>query len=416
MSALFGLLGEKLGHSFSPQIHRELGGYEYALMEIRREDLPAFFAARDFKAINVTIPYKEAVLPWMDSLSEAAEKIGSVNTVVKDDDGALHGFNTDYYGFTQMVYRSRIAISGRKCLVLGSGGASKTVRTVLGDLGAEKIVTISRSGPDNYENIERHADAQVIVNATPVGMYPHNGVSPVELSCFPRLEGVLDLIYNPAKTVLLLEAEARGIPNLNGLYMLAAQAKQASELFQNIRIDDREIGRVNALISAQTANIVLIGMPGSGKTTVGRLVSEACGRPFIDTDSMIEERAGCTCGDYLRGRGEEAFRRLETEVLREAGRHTGCVIATGGGVVTRPENWNILRQNGVIFHLERPLEKLSRSGDRPLSFTPEKLQELWKARASLYENLRDYVVPNMGEEEAAREIGRLMKTNWGESL
>ena len=412
MSALFGLLGEKLGHSFSPQIHRELGGYDYTLMEVRREDLPAFFEARDFQAINVTIPYKETVLPWMDTVSEEAEKIGSVNTVVKDPEGRLHGYNTDYYGFTRMVEKSGIDVRGRKCLVLGSGGASKTVRAVLKDLGAGGIVTVSRSGQDNYENIGRHADAGVIVNATPVGMYPGNGASPVDLGLFPKLEGVLDLIYNPAKTALLLDAEARGIPCQNGLYMLVAQAKKASELFRGVSIDEGETDRINALISEETANIVLIGMPGCGKTTVGTMLSEAEGRPFVDTDSMIEERTGCTCGDYLREHGEEGFRKLETEILRNAGKRTGCVIATGGGVVTRKENRDILRQNGVVFHLERPLVALSTDGYRPLSATPEKLAELWKERKPLYEKIRDYAVPNGSAEEAVREIGRLMKSNW----
>ena len=280
---------------------------------------------------------------------------------------------------------------------------------------ASEIVIISRSGKDNYENISRHADARVIVNATPVGMFPHNGISPVDLDGFPHLEGVLDLIYNPARTALLLAAEARGIPCLNGLYMLAAQAKQASELFRDTVIDEKEIARITAVISEQTANIVLIGMPGCGKTTVGKLLSEHGGRPFLDTDSMIEERAGCTCGDYLRANGEEAFRKLETEVLKDACKRTGCVISTGGGVVTRKENLGILRQNGVIFHLDRPLEVLSRSGDRPLSDTPEKLMELYKARAPMYAGMRDAVVLNEDAEKTAREIECLLRAHWEEN-
>ena len=416
MSARYGLLGEKLGHSLLPQIHRELGGYEYALMEVGREDLPAFFATRDFQAVNVAMPYMEAVLPWMDSLSETAAKTGCVNTVVKDSEGALHGYNTEYYGFTRMVRRSRVGVSGRKCLVLGRSGMSDTVRTVLEDLGASEIVMISQSGSDYEENIARHTDAQVIVNTTSAGMYPENGVSLIELSRFPAIEGVLDLIYHPAKTTLLLEADALGIPNLNGLYMQVAQAKQASELFQGLRIDDSEISRIHALIAAQTANIVLIGMPGSGKTTVGRRLSENGGRPFVDTDSMIEEQAGCTCGDFLRTYGEAAFRKLETEVLQKACMRTGCVIATGGGVVTRPENRDILRRNGVVFYLKRPVERLVQYGDRPLSSTPEKLQTLWKVRAPLYESMRDYEVPYIDEEKAAGEIERLMKTIWTERL
>ena len=412
MSARYGLVGEKLGHSFSPQIHRELGGYDYALMEVRREDLPAFFARRDFDAVNVTIPYKQAVLPWMDSLSEAARKIGCVNTVVRDAEGALHGYNTDYYGFAQTVRRSGVSVAGRKCLVLGSGGASRTVCAVLADLGAAEIVVVSRGGPDHYGNLDRHADARVIVNATPVGMFPNNGVSPVDLAAFPRLEGVLDLIYNPARTDLLLQAGARGIPCMNGLYMLAAQAKQASELFRGTHIGDGEIGRITALISEQTADIVLIGMPGCGKSTVGRLIARNTGRPLIDTDDMIAERAGCSCGDCLRTDGEEAFRRLETEALREACKRTGCVIATGGGVVTRPENLNIMRQNGVIFHLERPAETLAGNEDRPLSATPEKLREVARARAPLYARMRDYAIQNTDAEKTAREIERLMRAHW----
>ena len=414
MMKRYGLLGEKLGHSFSPQIHRELGGYDYSLMEVSRGDLPAFFAARDFSAINVTIPYKQAVMPWLDSLSESAQKIGSVNTIVQDACGALHGYNTDYYGFMQMARRSGIPISGRKCLVLGSGGASRTVCEGLKALKAAAVIVISRSGPDNYGNIANHADAQVIVNATPVGMYPHNGLSPVDLAIFPKLEGVLDLIYNPARTALLLQAQALGIPCMNGLYMLVAQAKQASELFRNIPIDHSEIDRITGLIAAQTANIVLIGMPGCGKTTVGKQLSARSGRPFVDTDSLVEENAGCTCGDYLRTHGEEAFRRLETQALRQASIRTGCVIATGGGAVTRPENRDILRQNGVIFHLERPLEALAQNGDRPLSSTPEKLRALWEVRGPLYAAMRDYAVQNESAEKTALEIEGLLQAHWGE--
>ena len=404
MSAVFGLLGEKLGHSFSPQIHRELGGYAYDLLEVRREDLPDFFARRDFRAINVTIPYKQAVFPWLDTLSEAARKIGSVNTIVRDAQGRLHGYNTDYYGFTRMVWRSGIAIAGRKCLVLGSGGASKTVCACLRDMQAAQVVVISRQGPDNYQNIGRHADAQVIVNATPVGMYPNNGLSPVDLAGFPHLEGVVDLIYNPARTALLLQAESRGIPCMNGLYMLVAQAKQASELFRDTVIDDAELDRITKLIAAQTANIVLIGMPGCGKTTVGGLLARMTGRPFADIDALIAQRVGMTCGDIIRNQGEAAFRQLETSVLSEVCRGSGQVIATGGGVVTVPENRDLLRQNGVIFHLERPLEALALDGDRPLSATPERLRLLWQQRAPLYAAFRDHAIANEDAQQAAEDI------------
>ena len=400
----YGLLGEKLGHSFSPQIHRALGGYDYRLLEVAPEDLPGFMERRDFTAINVTIPYKQAVLPWMDTVSETARRIGCVNTVVQDSQGRLHGYNTDASGFLWMVNRSGIRIGGKKCLVLGSGGASKTVCACLRDLAAREVTVISRHGADNYENIARHADAQVIVNATPVGMYPQNGQSPVELSLFPQLEGVLDLIYNPARTALLLQAEKRGIPCLNGLWMLVAQAKRASELFLNATLDDGEISRITRLIASQTANIVLIGMPGCGKTTVGRLLASMTGRRFADTDGLIEEAAGCSCGDLLRARGEAAFRALETEALSRVCRESGLVIATGGGAVTRPENRDILRQNGVVFHLERPLDALSTAGDRPLSASPERLKQLWLERAPMYAAFRDAAVANADAQTAAREI------------
>ncbi len=412
MMEKYGLVGEKLGHSFSPQIHKALGGYDYALWEVSPEDLPAFFSAREFTALNVTIPYKQAVLPWLDSVSPAARRIGCVNTVVKDGAGRLHGYNTDYYGFIQMARRAGVDPRGKKCLVLGSGGASRTVRACLADMGAAQVVVISRSGPDNYETIGKHADAAVIVNATPVGMYPGNGLSPVDLDVFPRLEGVLDLIYNPARTALLLRAGERNIRRLNGLYMLAAQAKQASELFRGVRIDDGEIARVAGLIAAQTANIVLIGMPGSGKSTVGRLLAEALGRPLIDTDSLIEEKTGCACGEYLRRRGEDAFRALETRAVRQAGMQTGCVVATGGGAVTRRENFDALRQNGVIFHLDRPTDTLSRAGDRPLSATPETLSRLARERAPMYEALRDYAVAGRDAQDAAARIMALFKAHW----
>ena len=381
--ARYGLLGERLGHSFSPYIHRALGGYDYELIEVSREELGPFLRARDFSALNVTIPYKQAVMPYLDSISDTAERIGSVNTIVQDANGGLHGYNTDAYGFIQLTRHAGIDVRGRNCLVLGSGGASKTVCACLRKLDAAEITVISRSGPDNYQNLSRHADARIIVNATPVGMYPHNGQSPVNLAQFPQLEGVLDLIYNPARTELLLQAEARGIPFGNGLHMLVAQAKQAVELFLNVHLNEEAVSPVAARLARDTANIVLIGMPGSGKTTVGTLLAQTMGRRLIDTDTEIEKRAGMTCGDCLRRHGEGDFRALEALVIAEAGKETGVIIATGGGAVTRPENRNALRQNGMLFHLDRPLEKLARTGDRPLSATDGRRAELFARRAPL---------------------------------
>ena len=403
----YGLLGERLGHSFSPEIHRLLGGYDYSLLEVPREALGDFLARRPFDGINVTIPYKQAVIPYLDGLSDIARRIGSVNTVIRAADGRLLGENTDYSGFLQMVRHAGIEVKNRKCLVLGSGGASRTVCVCLEDLGAAEVRVISRSGPDHYGNLERHADARVIVNATPVGMYPGNGQAPVRLSAFPALEGVLDLIYNPARTALLLEAERRGIPCANGLYMLVSQARQAAEIFLGKTIPEEETRRVVGQLAWQTANIVLIGMPGCGKTTVGKLLAKRLNRPLVDTDALVEEKtAGLSCGEYLRRYGEAAFRQLETAAIREAGKRTGAVIATGGGAVTRPENLDALRQNGVIFHLDRPVEQLSRRGDRPLSATEEALRQLFARRAPMYAAFRDERIDNTRAEDAVREIGQ----------
>ena len=401
--AEFGLLGEKLGHSFSPQIHRALGGYAYDLIELTPEELPAFLRAGRFRGVNVTIPYKQAVMPYLDEIAPEAKAIGSVNTIVKDAEGRLLGYNTDYSGFTALLVRHGMRPEGKKCLVLGSGGASKTVTACLKDLGAREIRVISRRGEDNYENLDRHRDADLIVNATPVGMYPHGGVSPVDLARFPNLRGVADLIYNPARTALLLQAEDRGIPCVNGLYMLVAQARDAVERFLGTQIPAARIDEVTADLAWETANLVLIGMPGSGKTTLGRRLAERTGKRLLDTDAMLEAEDGRTCGDIIRQDGEDAFRRKETEILRRACAQTGCVIATGGGAVTRPENRDLLRQNGMIVHVERRPEAGVLGADRPLSADPEAWERLRKIRAPLYAAWRDLRVEN-DDPDAAAEI------------
>ena len=271
-----GLLGRKLGHSYSPQIHACLGDYSYTLFEKEPEEVADFLKSGDFTGLNVTIPYKKTVIPYLDELSPAAKKLGAVNTVVRREDGTLFGHNTDYFGFASLLKRSGLDVAGKKVLVLGSGGASNTVTAVLTGLGAEAVV-ISRSGENNYENLQRHEDAAVIVNATPVGMYPNTGVSPVDLKRFPMLEGVLDVIYNPARTQLLLDAEAFQIPCANGLWMLVAQAKESAEYFTGKSIDDAVIAKIYGTLAAQMANIVLIGMPGCGKSTIGALLAEKLG-------------------------------------------------------------------------------------------------------------------------------------------
>ena len=394
-----GLLGRKLGHSYSPQIHANLGDYEYALFEKEPEELEDFLKNGDFSGLNVTIPYKKDVIPFLDELSPVAQKMGAVNTVVRRGD-RLIGHNTDYFGFTSMVEKSGLSPAGKKCLVLGSGGASNTVVAVLRELGAEVII-ISRNGKNNYDNLHIHADAAIIVNATPVGMYPSTSVSPVDISRFPKLEGVLDVVYNPARTQLLLDGEERGIVTMNGLWMLVAQAKESAEWFTGSEISDEKIGRIHTLLRAQMENTVLIGMPGCGKSTVGKLLAERTGKQFVDADEAIVELAGKPIPGIFAADGEEAFRDWETKALSELGKRSGLVIATGGGCVTKARNYPLLHQNATIYWLQRELSKLPTDG-RPLS-QANKLQDMYAVRKPLYEAFADRIIDNNGTVEAAVE-------------
>ena len=396
-----GLLGEKLGHSFSPRIHQELGGYEYRLYEKSPQELDVFLKSGDFDGLNVTIPYKQTVIPYCAGLSPRAQAIGSVNTLVRRADGSLWGDNTDYDGFFAMLEQANISLDGKKALVLGSGGASKTVQAVLRDRGAS-VVVISRSGPDSYDNLDRHADARLVVNTTPVGMYPKNGAAALDIRRFPRCEAVLDVVYNPARTRLMLDAEACGIPAFGGLLMLVEQARRAAEIFTGNQIDAAVTGRLTAKLARETQNIALIGMPGCGKTTVGRALADLLGRPFYDADEQIEARAGRKIPDIFAQDGEAAFRRLETEVLAELSRQSGAVIATGGGVVTREENRDLLRQNSTVVWLQRELHSLPLTG-RPVSQS-RPLNELAAERMPLYRAWSDAAVEVCGPEETARAI------------
>lgn len=391
-----GLLGRKLGHSYSPQIHSYLGDYTYVLFEKEPEEVGNFILHGDYTGINVTIPYKKDVIPYLDELSPAAMKMGSVNTIVRREDGTLFGHNTDYFGFTSMVKRSGIQVKGKKALVLGSGGTSNTAVKALIDLGAE-VVIISRSGENNYGNLYLHADASVIVNTTPVGMYPKTGVAPVDLKAFPKLEGVLDVIYNPARTQLLLDAEAMGLPNENGLWMLVAQAKEAAEYFTGAPIADSAIARIHQKLSAQMQNIVLIGMPGCGKSTVAAALAEKLGRQAVDADAEIVKLAGKSIPEIFAEDGEEVFRNWESKALETLGKQSGLVIATGGGCVTKPRNYPLLHQNGSIFWLQRDITLLPTDG-RPLSQS-NKLTDLYAARRPLYEAFSDCAVDNNGSIE-----------------
>ena len=401
-----GLLGEKLGHSFSPRIHQELGGYEYRLYEKSPQELEVFLKSGDFDGLNVTIPYKQTVIPYCAGLSPRAQAIGSVNTLVRRADGSLWGDNTDYDGFFAMLEQANISLDGKKALVLGSGGASKTVQAVLRDRGAS-VVVISRSGPDSYDNLDRHADARLVVNTTPVGMYPKNGAAALDIRRFPRCEAVLDVVYNPARTRLMLDAEACGIPAFGGLLMLVEQARRAAEIFTGNQIDAAVTGRLTAKLARETQNIALIGMPGCGKTTVGRALADLLGRPFYDADEQIEARAGRKIPDIFAQDGEAAFRRLETEVLAELSRQSGAVIATGGGVVTREENRDLLRQNSTVVWLQRELHSLPLTG-RPVSQS-RPLNELAAERMPLYRAWSDAAVEVCGPEETAKAIQRELK-------
>ncbi len=400
MDKLYGLIGRTLGHSWSAPIHAALGRADYRLFPLEPEELEGFLRSERLGGINVTMPYKQTVIPLCDRLSPTAQAIGSVNTIVHQQ-GQLVGCNTDAVGFRLMVQRAGVDVPGKKVLVLGSGGASRTVQYVARQLGARQIVVISRSGPDHYHNLSRHADAQLVVNATPVGMHPHSHAAPVDLNLFPRCSGVLDLVYNPQRTELLLQAQALRIPNSDGLPMLVAQAVEAEALFFGHPMPQNVTEQVLAQLRRATTNLVLIGMPGSGKSTVGQLLAAMTGREAVDLDTQLERRTGRSIPDLLTREGEARFRELEHEVVLEAASSTGTILICGGGVVTRPDNLHPLQHNGRIYQLDRALERLAVDG-RPLSQQRTPAQ-LWAEREPLYRRFRDQVIDNNGSPQQAAE-------------
>ena len=391
-----GLLGKKLGHSYSPQIHSLLADYSYELFEKQPEELEHFLQYGDFTGLNVTMPYKKDVIPYLDELTPRARMLGAVNTIVRTSEGKLIGHNTDYFGFSSMVQRTGLKLAGKKVLVLGSGGASSTVCAVLRELNA-CITLVSRNGENNYSNLHLHKDASVIINTTPLWMYPNVGNSPVDLDAFPRLEGVLDVVYNPARTKILMDAEKHGLIAENGLWMLIAQAKESAEWFSGKKIDDSEIEKIYHKLRFQMLNLILIGMPGCGKSTIGKLLAEKTGKRFIDADEEVVKLAGKAIPDIFSQSGELGFRELETKILHTFGMKSGLVISTGGGCVTKKENYESLHQNGTIIWLQRDISSLPTDG-RPLSITGD-LEKMYLVREPMYEKFADFGVDNNGPVE-----------------
>ena len=403
----YGCIGEHLPHSFSKEIHGQIGGYAYELKELTPEELPAFMTARSFRGINVTIPYKQAVIPFLDEIDETARAIGAVNTVVNRD-GKLYGYNTDLDGLTRLIRRIGLDLSGKKVLIPGTGGTSLTAAFAAERLGAREIRKISRTGRDGsltYEEALRdHTDAEIILNTTPCGMFPQPDAQPLPLEPFPRLEGVVDVIYNPLRSRLVLDARSRGIPAEGGLYMLVAQAVRASEHFLDTEYPDSLTDRVYERILRQKENLVLIGMPGSGKSAVGRILAEKTGRPLADTDQLITEKAGRTIPAIFREDGEPAFRDLETGIIKALSVRGGQIISTGGGAVLRPENVTALRQNGRLLWLDRDPDALVPTDDRPLADTADKMKQLYLVREPVYRVAADETVPVEGTPEDIADL------------
>ena len=414
---IYGLLGRKLGHSWSVPIHSRLGCGDYRLIELEPGELPCFLGREDIGGLNVTIPYKREVMGYCDVIDEDARAIGSVNTLVRRE-GKLWGYNTDIDGFLYMLRRADISLAGKKVVILGSGGASLTARAAAGREGARAVTVISRSGPDNYENLDRHGDAEVLINTTPVGMWPDLEGRPADLALFPRVTAVADLIYNPGRTELLLQAleigrglhraadgDPRPVRCTGGLPMLVRQAVRAEELFFGRSIPEAETERIAARLRQERTNLVLVGMPGCGKTTVGRALAGLSGRTLVDLDGEIVRRAGMSIPEIFAREGEEAFRGLECQALKEACARDGQIIATGGGAVLRKENRSAMRRTGRVYFLRRALSQLPTEG-RPLSQAGS-LEEMYRAREPLYRAAADALIDNGATAaDAARRIWR----------
>ena len=398
----YGCIGKKLTHSFSKEIHAKLADYPYDLIELTEDEIAPFFEKKNFSAVNVTIPYKQTVIPYLDTISQVAQRIGAVNTVVNKD-GKLYGYNTDYYGMKALIERVGIDLRGKKVLILGTGGTSKTARVVAADLGADRILTVSRRKTQEHityeEAVSDHLDADVIINTTPSGMYPDCESKPIDIAPFTKLSGVIDVVYNPLRTNLIQDAKQRGIKAEGGLYMLVMQAVVAVERFLDTTIDKAVADRVFASIYGAKENIVLTGMPGSGKSTVGKLLNIE-DFVLIDTDAEIERRCGCSIKAFIHQNGEPCFRDLEAEVIRDVSSLGGRIISTGGGAVLREENVRNLKRNGRVFFLNAEVSRLQATDSRPLSDTREKLERLYTERMPVYKETADVIVPGMATPQA----------------
>ena len=387
----FGLLGRTLGHSFSPRIHSALGNTNYELFEREPSQLQEFFADPELQGINITIPYKVNALEACDVVDPRAERIGCVNTMVRKD-GKWHGYNTDYDGFVFTLKHAGIDVSGKECIILGDGASSATVHVALEDLGAKNIVHLSRKTAPFYGDAPNYYEtAQIIINCTPIGMYPHNPANLIDITQFSKLEGIVDLIYNPRRTILLLQAEMMEIPHCDGLPFLVAQGVEAANHFQGESFGTKEIEQILRDMRREKENIILIGMPGVGKTTVGKVLGEEMGRTWVDVDQELEKEIG-DISTYITEQEEPAFREKEAEMIAKLGTQTGLVISTGGGCVTVPKNYAHLRQNGRIYQLTQPIENLSTSGRVLSSGGLDRLRELEEIRIPMYESFAQCIV------------------------
>lgn len=410
----YGCIGEKLGHSFSKEIHNALADYDYSLKELKPQELPDFFSRRDFKAINVTIPYKQDVIEHLDWISDEARAINAVNTIVNKD-GKLYGFNTDYYGLKALIERENVSLENKKVVVLGSGGTSNTAFAVAKDMNSKEVLKVSRTSREGYityeELYEKHNDCEVVINTTPCGMFPKINVSAVDLNKLPDVTAVFDAVYNPLKSKIILDAKKKNITAVGGLYMLVSQAAFAVEKFIDAPVDSEKVEKIFQSLYKDKMNIVLIGMPSSGKTTVGKSISEKLCKTFTDSDEEIVRSTGKSVPDIFADDGESVFRGIEKDVVKTLSMKNSQIISTGGGVILNEENIEVLKGNGRVYFLDRPLEKLITTSDRPLSSNRSDLEKRYRERYELYKRAADVVIDGSGTVD---EVAKLIEDDYYE--